>query len=250
MIKFAFFGLTAAAALTAVVAVSISSRVTCGNTINTILFSPDPGFNCLAPAALNNVISLTITNASFDELTGAVDHWLTEMCRVGSCRHVPSSNDTINEILGNATAGGCGPSMLGAADYLFIRETMCLQDTIANKFCTTESITLEGPLKVNATSSDVVLLYLIGSPAINVACNDCTRAQYQLGMTPKAAGPVVDIQTINTTCGADFTATLNDTAVGITQAAVNSEFKSNGAGILAPTTCLLILVVSGFFALL
>ncbi|KAJ7122387.1 hypothetical protein C8R44DRAFT_876686 [Mycena epipterygia] len=203
--------------------------------MNTILSSPDPGFNCLAPAALNNVISLTITNASFDELTGAVDHWLTEMCGVGSCRRVPSScaktaalltisqhsNDTINEILGNATAGGVAPP------YLTPRTTYF---TVANKFCTTESITLEGPLQVNATSSELALAY------------------YQLSV--KAGDATANIQTINTTCGADFTATLNDTVVGITQAAVNSEFKPNGASILAPTTCLLILVVSGFFALL
>jgi hypothetical protein len=42
---------------------------------------------------------------------------------------------------------------------------------------------------------------------------------------------------------------LNSTLVGVKQVAVTSEFK-NAAGGLGPTTGLLLLAISGFFALL
>ncbi|KAJ7119173.1 hypothetical protein C8R44DRAFT_982819 [Mycena epipterygia] len=246
MMKFAFFGLTAAAALTAVAAASIprAELSACGSAINSILSSLDPGFNCIAPGALNDIIALTNKNASFDVVTSTVDHWLTEMCGAGSC-----SNDTLSQISGNVSTP-CGADLLNATDYSFLRETMCLKDSTANKFCVTEAITPEGAADISGSSPELTILGLfLSSSALGATCNECTKAQYQLSVKAGSS----NFQPINDICGANFTATLNSTAVGITQAAVNSDFKvksKNGAGTLAPTTGLFLLAASGFFALL
>ncbi|KAJ7664211.1 hypothetical protein B0H17DRAFT_1211385 [Mycena rosella] len=242
--KFGFFGLTAAAGLTAVVAVSIprAELTACSSAINSLLSSPDPEFQCIAPGSLNDIISVGSTNTSADVFGSAVDAWLTRACGVGAC-----SSDTLSHISGNLTACGADPSF-NVTEYSAFRELVCLKDTVANKFCVTESFTQIGAANFTAaTPEETIFVLVLGLTPFGATCNECTKAQYQLAV--KAGNS--DFQPLTQICGANFTATLNTTAVGITQAAVNSEFKANsknGARALSPTASLLLLVF-GTFAL-
>ncbi|KAJ7686904.1 hypothetical protein B0H17DRAFT_1136574 [Mycena rosella] len=116
---------------------------------------------------------------------------------------------------------------------------MCLKDTVANKFCVTESIQ---PVNTTDGSSpeDTILGLFLSASFLGTTCTECTKAQYQLQVKTGNS----NFQPLTNICGANFTATLNSTVVGVTQAAVNSDFKAkNGAGKLAPTASLLLAVL-------
>ncbi|KAJ6566582.1 hypothetical protein B0H19DRAFT_1257784 [Mycena capillaripes] len=248
--KFAFFTATAAAALAAVAAASIprddsSSFSSCGTTIESLVSSSNPAFNCLAPVQLKDVLALGNKNSSVAESTSTVNTWLTAFCGVGSC-----TADTISQ-LSNSVNSTCGTGDFNVTDFVAIRETLCLKDTTANTFCTTEGFT-QGSTVTNTSDPGSgaigVLFGILAASSDNFApCNECAKARYQLRVK---AGGSTDFQILNQSCGANFTATLNSTVVGVSQEAVAGDFKSNGAVVFAPTAGLLLLVISGFFALL
>ncbi|KAJ7686918.1 hypothetical protein B0H17DRAFT_702669 [Mycena rosella] len=166
----------------------------------------------------------------------------TQMCGAGSC-----SADTISHISGNVTAGCGADEAFNVTDYSALRDMMCLKDTVANKFCVTESVKPDNTTGINGSSpEDTILGLFLSASFLGATCTECTKAQYQLQVKFGSS----NFQPINDICGANFTANLNSTVVGVTQAAVNSDFKAkNGAGKLAPTASLL-LAVFGLFALL
>ncbi|KAJ7919574.1 hypothetical protein B0H13DRAFT_1988350 [Mycena leptocephala] len=243
MMNFVFFTLTAAAALTAVSAASIPRDDSCGSSLESLVTSSDPGLNCLAPTALKDVFALgTKKNASVDDVKNTVSTWLTDFCGVGTC-----SADTVNKISTSVNAS-CSVDTFNTTDFAGLRESLCLKDTVANTFCTVESLS-QGSTDTNSTDTaspgEVMLAIFLASSTLFSPCNECAKAQYQLGV--KAGN--TDFQVLNDRCGANFTATLNSTVVGVAQTAVTTEFK-NAAGPLAPTAGMLLIAMSGLFALL
>ncbi|KAJ7840602.1 hypothetical protein B0H14DRAFT_3457977 [Mycena olivaceomarginata] len=95
-----------------------------------------------------------------------------------------------------------------------------------------------------ASPGEILFSIFLASTPLLASCNECAKAQYQLGVQQGSTDP-----TIFKECGANFIANLNTTLVGVKQVAVTSEFK-NAAGALGPTAGLLLLAISGFFALL
>jgi hypothetical protein len=180
------------------------------------------------------------------------------MCGVGFC-----SDPTLDIISGNLTAGCNGTdSILGAtgaipsnftADlkvyYPVVRDLMCLKNTgLNNKFCMTELLQQSGVDSFNAAAVDPLLIIIgLVFDSFNLDCNECTKAATQI--LQKASGIPFDTDGVTDVCGANFTATLNNTPVGITQTAVDTEF-GNGVGALAPTTALILFTVGVFFTLL
>ncbi|KAF8192353.1 hypothetical protein K438DRAFT_1830037 [Mycena galopus ATCC 62051] len=244
--KFAFFALTAAAALKAAVAASIpassNATDTCSPAIENLLSSTDAG--CLAPSALNDYIALGAGNASTTAVASAVDTWLADFCGVGICS--PSTLTQITTDVGSA----CNiDGEFNTTDFGDLRTLFCLKDSTANSFCLTETFAQSGVNSSSSTASPAEMVFLLLLVASDIlagpTCNECTKAQYQLAV----ASGNTDFTFINETCGADFTATLNDTVVGVTQTALTSTFK-NGAGALVPTASLLVLAVVGLLVLL
>ncbi|KAJ7935836.1 hypothetical protein B0H13DRAFT_1853949 [Mycena leptocephala] len=258
MMKFsAFFGLTAAAGLAAAtVNVPREASPSCVSAINTILSSPEPGINCLAPGALNTIISEASKNATVEVLAGAIDHWLDEMCAVGFC-----SPETLEHVAANITAG-CGttfdgialPSAIGLVtalkvDYPVIRDMMCLKNSNANKqYCMTELLSQSKVSLFDMTDPVVVVEELIFS-AFNGDCNDCTRAAFGLS---NALIPGLDGNALLTSmCGANFTASLSTTPpVGIIHSAVTFGFKNGARALALPAMATFVLSASVLFALL
>ncbi|KAF7344059.1 hypothetical protein MVEN_01695400 [Mycena venus] len=248
MMKFAFFTVTAAAALTVVAAVSIPRDDSCGTAIENLASSSNPGFKCLAPTQFKDVLALGSKNSSVAEIKSTMDTWLTAFCGVGSC-----SADTVSQISSGVNAT-CSVEAFNSTDFSNLREVLCLKDTTANTFCTTEGFTQGFMVDTNVTDAGnsiegpagVMLAILLLSADGFAPCNECAKARYQL----RAKTGDTDFQTLNSSCGANFTATLNSTVVGVTQVAVAGEFKNNGAGAIAPTASLLLLAISGLFGLL
>ncbi|KAF8192336.1 hypothetical protein K438DRAFT_1830013 [Mycena galopus ATCC 62051] len=242
--KFAFFALTAAAALTAAVAASIPASTnatdTCSPAIENLLSSTDAG--CLAPSALNDYIALGAGNASTTAVASAVDTWLADFCGVGICS--PSSLTQITTDVGSVCSID---GEFNTTDFGDLRTLFCLKDSTANSFCVTETFAQSGVNSSSSTASPAEMIFLLFLAVSDIAptCNECTKAQYQLAV----ASGNTDFTFINETCGADFTATLNDTVVGVTQTALTSTFK-NGARALGPTAILLVLAVVGLLVLL
>ncbi|KAJ7327509.1 hypothetical protein DFH08DRAFT_967938 [Mycena albidolilacea] len=238
--KFAFFTVTAAAALTAVAAASIPRDDSCGTAIENLASSSNPGFNCLAPTQFKDVLALGSKNSSLAEFKSTMDTWLTAFCGVGSC-----SADTVSQISSGVNAT-CSVEAFNVTDFDNLREVLCLKDTTTNTFCTTEGF---GQGENATDTSDatsgpagiMVGILLVSSDGFS-PCNECAKARYQL----RAKSGDTDFQTLNSSCGANFT---GDTVVGVTQVAVAGEFKNNGAGVLTPTASLLLLAISGLFAL-
>jgi len=240
--NFVFFTLTAAAALTAVSAASIPRDDSCGSSLESLVTSSDPGLNCLAPTALKDVFALGTKNASADVIKSTVTTWLTDFCGVGTC-----SSDTVNKISTSVNAS-CSVETFNATEFASLRESLCLKDTVANTFCTVESFSQDST-DTNSTDpaspGEIMLAIFLASSTLFSPCNECAKAQYQLGVKTGNT----DFQILNDRCGANFTATLNSTVVGVAQTAVTTEFK-NAASPLAPTAGMLLLVMSGLFALL
>ncbi|KAJ6464733.1 hypothetical protein C8R47DRAFT_67297 [Mycena vitilis] len=247
MMTFAAFALTVAAALTAVNAARIprTELSACSTAIQNVLGSSDAAFSCVAPGALLDFALLSIKNANFSlaDIGNAADNWLTQFCAVGSC-----SQDTLNNIASNLTAG-CGDiGINNATNFGLIRDTMCLKDTVTSKFCTVEAFSVNGTQSQAAEPSEMLLGLLLSASPLAATCNECTKAQYQLAV--KAGDS--NFQPLQDICGANFTATLNSTVVGVTSVAVAGDFASvaphSGAGLLGPPAGLLlaVLVLSAF----
>ncbi|KAJ7244404.1 hypothetical protein B0H12DRAFT_1129430 [Mycena haematopus] len=248
MAKLASFILIAAAALTPVIAAHIprTAQSSCASVLENILSSSNPGFSCLAPNAFADIIDLGTQNASVASFGSAIDKWLTEFCAAGPC-----SADTLDQI-SNLTAG-CSDfdGTAFAAAFPESRELLCLKDTTANTFCATEALmsgvnetATANTNTTGATPEDVLLGLVLASSGFGT-CTQCTKAQYQVSVKFGQT----DSSGFEDDCGADFSAQLNSTAVGIEQTAVTSESK-NGAGAVTPTNLLILLAVFGFCALL
>ncbi|KAF7344129.1 hypothetical protein MVEN_01702900 [Mycena venus] len=238
MMKFNFFVLTAAAALTAVAAASIrrDNSSSCGSALESLVTSSDPAFNCLAPSALKDVFDLGTKNPSAAEVETTLDTWLTDFCGVGTC-----SSDTIGKISA-AVNTTCGVDAFNTTDFSELRELLCLKDTVTNTFCTVETLksgndtdTDTNANNTNTTTDPGEILFTIflASTTLFTPCNECAKAQYQLAVKQGST----DTGTLDH-CGANFTANLNSTVVGVKQVGVTGEFK-NAAGALTPTTGLL-----------
>ncbi|KAJ7201778.1 hypothetical protein B0H12DRAFT_1163189 [Mycena haematopus] len=263
MPKFTSFVLSIAIAVMAVAAASIprdATLSTCGQAVEGLLSSGDPGIQCLAPAGLTSFLSLSSRNASVADVKGAVDGWLTDFCGVGSCRcvHNPviglgfratreladwvlvtGSADTLTHIGNNITAGCGDVGDFNTTNFEALRGLLCLKDTTANSFCTTESLLSNGTVSTFAPPEDLMLGLLLASSTLGATCNECTKAQYQQGLKTGDS----DTEVLTEICGANFTATLNSTAVGIEEVTT----PKNGARALAPTVTLLIITLSGLF---
>ncbi|KAJ7815642.1 hypothetical protein B0H14DRAFT_3745521 [Mycena olivaceomarginata] len=234
MIKFStVFGFAAAAGLAAAAAVNTprTALFACASAIDGILSSPDPGINCLAPGALNAIVQTGSQNLSVEVVGGQIDHWLTQIA-------------PILEGIANNISAGCGSSFSNTPlppalslittfknDYPVIREMMCLQNTAANdKFCMTELLTQAnlGSFKLAADKPEVLAQLLTAS--FNLDCNECTKAAWTLA---KTIAPSFGTTPVDAVCGANFTATLNTTAKGVTQLAVQKEFSTSKNGVAA-----------------
>ncbi|KAJ7318565.1 hypothetical protein DFH08DRAFT_971305 [Mycena albidolilacea] len=238
MKNFGFFVLTAAAALTAVAAASIprNNSSSCGSAFESVVTSSDPAFKCLAPSALKDVFALGTKNSSAVEVESTLNTWLTDFCGAGTC-----SSDTIGKISA-AVNTTCGDQRLQ-------------QSTVTNTFCTVETFQSRNDTDTDAAANntttttdpgDILFTIFLASSTLFTPCNECAKAQYQFAMKLGST----DIGTLDR-CGADFTANLNSTVVGVKQVGITSEFKNAaGAPALAPTAGLLLLAMSGFFALL
>ncbi|KAJ7737350.1 hypothetical protein B0H16DRAFT_106561 [Mycena metata] len=249
MMKFSFFVLQAAAALTAVTAASIrrdNSSSSCTSALQSIVTSSDPSFGCLAPSALKEVFALGTSNPSAAEFESTLNNWFTDFCGVGTC-----TSDTIDKLSATVDTP-CGIEF-NMTDYTQLRELLCLKDTAANTFCTAETLfsgnDTDTGMSVNTTNStadpgEILFTILLVSTPFFTPCNECAKAQYQLSVQQGGA----DTSTLDH-CGANFTATLNSTLVGVKQVAVTSEFKANAARALAPTAGLLLLSMAGFVSL-
>jgi len=258
-----FFGLKAAAGLAAagVAGVPRAALPPCASTLNSLLTSSDPGIGCLAPEPLNSLFSLAAKNLSLATVRGGIDGWLTGMCQVGFC-----SDPTLEIISGNITAGCNGAdALIGSTNviptnftaelklyYPAFRDMMCLTNTVGlnTNFCLTEQLTQSSVDSFNAGATDPLAIIIeLVSKSFNLDCNECTKAAAQIAN--KVPGFPFGTDALTSTCGANFTATLNNTPVNITQTAVDTEFKSpNGVGALAPTTTLILFTVAVFFTLL
>jgi len=267
----AFFGLAAAAGLTAVAGAAVpgfsfsnstgpgpapSSCVTTATNLLSDAESRLPSLGCIAPSALMNIITQTTQNASAGVVIGAIDTWLTEMCGVGSC-----SNDSVGDVQFQAGTcsgfaegdGGILPSDTAAivSYYPAVREMMCLKNSaFNNSFCMTHFLAqANSTVSLNAPNPFILFNQLIEA-SFNMGCNDCTKAATQIAAK---IAPVND-SSIAASCGADFAASLYSPHVGITQTAVDSVFevkKTNGVAALAPTTqAVLLFTIFGFFTLL
>ncbi|KAJ6534689.1 hypothetical protein DFH09DRAFT_1369793 [Mycena vulgaris] len=248
MMKFSFFVLTVAAALTAVAAASIrrNNSSSCGSALESLATSSDPAFKCLAPSALKDVFALGTKNSSAAEGQSALNTWLTDFCGVGTC-----SSDAIGKISA-AVNTTCGVDAFNTTDFAELRELLCLKDSVANTFCTVETLQsgndTDTDMNVNNTNTtadpgDILFIIFLASSTLFTPCNECAKAQYQLAVKQGSA----DTGSFDR-CGANFIANLNSTVVGVKQVGVTSEFK-NAAGTLAPTAGLFLLAMSGFFAL-
>ncbi|KAJ7702155.1 hypothetical protein B0H14DRAFT_2648127 [Mycena olivaceomarginata] len=249
MVKnFSFFVLTAAAALTAVAAASIrrNNSSSCGSAFESVVTSSDPAFKCLAPSALKDVFALGTKNSSAAEVESTLNTWLIDFCGVGTC-----SSDTIGKISA-AVNTTCGDDARG---FVELRELLCLKDTVTNTFCTVETFQSRNDTDTDTTANnttttadpgDILLTIFLASSTLFTPCNECAKAQYQFAVKLGST----DIGTLDR-CGANFTANLNSTVVGVKQVGITSEFtNAASARALAPTAGLLLLAMSGFFALL
>ncbi|KAJ6461045.1 hypothetical protein C8R45DRAFT_1029060 [Mycena sanguinolenta] len=228
MAKLTSLILLAAAALRAVTAAYIPRDDQECASFESLLSSSNPQFSCLAP--FGNLSDLGSTNAS-------------------AC-----STDTLNQVV-NITSGCSDFNGTGFAEsYPEYRELFCLKDTTNNTFCATEAF---GPGNSTDTTDDTsstpvnnpedVLFILAFASSGFGTCTECTKAQYQVGVEFGQT----DASGFLSQCGADFVASLNNTAVGIKQTAVTSQSGSkNGASSIMPTAVLILLAVPGFWALL
>jgi len=249
MMKFSFFVLQAAAALTAVAAAGIrrDNSSSCTTVLQGLVTSSDPTLGCLAPSALKDVFALGgSSNSTPAAIESTLNTWFTDFCGVGTC-----SSDTINKISA-AVDTPCGVEF-NMTDYTQLRELLCLKDTTTNTFCTIETIASGSndtdTTDDNTTNSDpgeILLGLFLSATTLFSPCNECAKAQYQLSVQ---LGGSADTSTLDH-CGANFTSTLNSTLVGVKQVGVTSEFKANAARALAPTAGLLLLSMAGFVALL
>ncbi|KAJ7160497.1 hypothetical protein B0H12DRAFT_1246973 [Mycena haematopus] len=126
MSKFTSFVLSIAIAVAAVAAASIprdATLSTCGQAVEGLLSSGDPGIQCLAPAGLTSFLSLSSRNASVADVKGAVDGWLTDFCGVGSC-----SADTLTHIGNNITAGCSDVGDFNTTNFEALRGLLCLKE--------------------------------------------------------------------------------------------------------------------------
>ncbi|KAJ7084670.1 hypothetical protein C8R44DRAFT_51707 [Mycena epipterygia] len=193
----AFFGLAAAAGLTAVAAASLPraglslTRGDCASTVNQILSST------------------ASQNASSAAVVGAIDNWLTGMCGVGFC-----STDTLQGVefaTGTCTGitdvyGGISDNVTTALElyYPAVRDMMCLKNSAANNtFCMTQYLAQAGStMSFNATDPIALIKQLISAASFNSGCNECTKAAAQI--VSKIAP--FNSSSITASCGADFAA--------------------------------------------
>ncbi|KAJ7463244.1 hypothetical protein FB451DRAFT_1095054 [Mycena latifolia] len=258
-INLAFLGLTAAAALTVVTAASLprADPPTCASAVTTVLSSnsADPGINCVAPSALNNLIQQGATNKSLASVNASTTLWLTDMCGVGMC-----SPAVIEQVGGNISAG-CGTDFAGfplssnvsalidtlKSDYPIVRDMMCMKNN--DQFCMTDLLTeaIVGGLNL---ADPVAVVGTLITRAFNLDCNNCTKAAFRLASLI-APSFYTGAQAISTVCGADFTTPVDGPEpASITHTAVSFMFSQNGGVALAPTAALLLAVTAVFITLM
>ncbi|KAJ7737352.1 hypothetical protein B0H16DRAFT_106625 [Mycena metata] len=204
MMKFSFFVLQAAAALTAVTAASIrrDNSSSCTTALQGLVTSSDPTLGCLAPSALKDVFTLGgSSNSSAATIESTLNTWFTDFCGVGTC-----SSDTINKISA-AVNTPCGAEF-NMTGYTQLRELLCLKDTTTNTFCTIETIASGGndtdTTDDNTTDADpgeILIGIFLSATTLFTPCNECAKAQYQLSVQLGSA----DTSTLDH-CGANFTA--------------------------------------------
>ncbi|KAJ6480130.1 hypothetical protein C8R45DRAFT_1154919 [Mycena sanguinolenta] len=236
MTNFASFILIAAAALRLVTAAFIPRD--------------DRRFSCLAPFGKLSGLALADANATVTSAEKALDNWLTEFCAVPSC-----STDILNQVA--SITSGCSDfnGTQFATEYAGTRELFCLKDTTNNTFCATEAFSSDNSTDTTDNTSstpdttnveEVLFALALASSGLGT-CTECTKAQYQVAVKFGQT----DSSGYESQCGANFAATLNNTATGIEQTAVTSKSGSkNGAGAAMPTSLLILLAVSGFWAFL
>jgi len=265
----AFFGLAAAAGLTAVAGAAVpgfsfsnstgpgpapSSCVTTAMNVLSDAESKLPSLGCIAPGALMNIITQTTQNASAEAVIGAIDTWLTGMCGVGFCN--TNSVEIVEFQAGTCSGFADGEGGIPPNDnativgyYPAVREMMCLKNSgFNNSFCMTHFLAqANSTVSLNAPNPFILFNQLIAA-SFNMGCNDCTKAATQIAAK---IAPVND-SSITASCGADFAATLYSPPVGITQTAVDTVFqvKKNGAAALVPTTAVFLFTIFRLFTLL
>jgi len=244
-------------------AASVSRRdeASCSAAINNTLYSTAPGMFCLRTGALRAIVKSATTHQrvapSFrvDQITG----WLEFMCETGFC-----SPQTLESIASTIEAG-CGSDLSGLPgitppqglsvvaalkqNYPIVRDLLCLRNTAqGNKFCMTELIADNRTQDLYNADPAAMVGKLMDLALNNLDCNECTKAAY--GIT-KSIKPNFGTGDIDAACGANFTATLNTTAVGINHTALAVEFTSNGVmGLAMPSLSLLPLTMFFVFAVL
>ncbi|KAJ7171398.1 hypothetical protein C8R46DRAFT_1262841 [Mycena filopes] len=248
------FVLTAAAGLTAAAPTNTTTPASCAAAIDSILTSTQPGINCIAPAALSQLVRTAAGASDADAIRNQMDIWLDKMCGVGFC-----SNSTLEYIAGTISAGctsGLGSLPIPAplalvstlkTDYPVVRQMMCLKNTQAqNEYCMSELLGAQAKLgNFASASADTAVSALIGQ-AFNLDCNECTKAAFSLG---KTLDPTLGVAALNNVCGANFTATLSTAApVGILHTEVKTQF--NGAAALSVHTVGYLLAASVLFVML
>ncbi|KAF7377955.1 hypothetical protein MSAN_00219400 [Mycena sanguinolenta] len=248
MTKFASSILIAAAALTAVTAAYIPRDDQECASFEGLLSSSNPQFSCLAPFGKLASVSASVTaNTTVTQAASALDNWFTEFCAVPAC-----STDTLNQVV-NITSGCSDFNGTNFAEtYPEYRELFCLKDTTNNTFCTTEALssgsnstdTLGDTSSTPDTNPEDILFFLALGASGSDTCNECTKAQYQVAVKFGQT----DASGLLDQCGANFVASLNSTTVGIQQTAVTES--KNGASSITPTSLLILLAVSGFWAVL
>ncbi|KAJ7111033.1 hypothetical protein C8R44DRAFT_799835, partial [Mycena epipterygia] len=239
---------SSACAAMALAAASIrrDNSSSCGSPFESLVTSSDPGFKCLAPSALKDVFDLGTKNSSAAEVESTLNTWLTDFCGVGTC-----SSDTIGKISA-AVNTTCGVDAFNTTDFAELRELLCLKDTVANTFCTVETLqsgndtdtgTNANNTNITTDPGEILFTVFLASSTLFTPCNDCTKAQYQLAVKQGST----DTRTLDHWL--KFHVNLNSTVVGVKQIGVTRELK-NAARALVPTAGLLLLAMSGFFALL
>ncbi|KAJ7114251.1 hypothetical protein C8R44DRAFT_881119 [Mycena epipterygia] len=216
---------------------------------------------CLRTGPLTEIVKSATTHerlapvARVDEIEG----WLEFMCEMGFC-----SPQTLESIASTIEAG-CGSDLSGLPgitlpqglsmvtalkqNYPIVRDLLCLRNTAqGNKFCMTELIVDNRTQDLYNADPTAMVGKLVGRALNNLDCNECTKAAYGIA---KSIQPNLGTGDIDVACGANFTATLNTTAVGINHTALAVELMPNGVmGLVVPSRFLLSLTMLFVFAVL
>ncbi|KAF7782664.1 hypothetical protein Agabi119p4_2040 [Agaricus bisporus var. burnettii] len=192
--------------------VSLSSS--CSTTLQALLTSPDT-------ACLNLPLLLTYIVDSDKSVPQTINVWLTGLCgNNNTC-----SNDNIANVVGQVVQG-CQEDFaaknidiaslqgkitdIAQAVYPTVRKAVCLKDTSSNELCVTQTLenieNVVGKVDIAHINFDTMkhIVQNVLTNATQLACSDCIKAAYNLGMHDFPAQVSKAKEPFEQVCGASF----------------------------------------------